>query len=128
MTGPLLQHVRGLAAAIATTGGFAITATLTTPDNATSLAVTGLGTGTWMVFEDMRQQKPVNSKSNSFDIPISQLIAANYPYGNLQGEPDLRKHKVIVTDDGGLQGTFTIVEDHYNATFGLFVVILGKSA
>lgn len=125
MTGALLAHARGLAAAIATSGGFTVTATLTTPDNATMLEVTGLGTGTWMVFEDMRQNKPVNSRSNSFDIPEAQLIAATYPYKNSLGRIDLRKHKVIVTDNAGLQGTFTITEDHYNATLGLIVVILG---
>jgi hypothetical protein len=128
MTGNLLQHARGLAAAIATSGGFTVTATLSTPDNATTLAITGLGTGTWMVFEDQRQNKPVNSRSNSFDIPEAQLIAAAYPYKNANGKIDLRKHKVIVTDNNGLQGTFTITEDHYNATLGLVVVILGYAA
>jgi hypothetical protein len=125
MTGALLQNARGLAAAIATSGGFTVTATLSTPDNATTLQVTGLGTGTWMVFEDQRQNKPVNSRSNSFDIPEAQLIAAGYPYKNANGRIDLRRHNVIVTDNAGLQGTFTITEDHYNATFGLVVVILG---
>ncbi len=123
----LLQQARADAAAfVSDTDGFGITATLTTPDNATSLAVTGLGTGTWMVFENIRQNKPVNSRSNSFDIPEAQLIAAGYPYKNA-GVVDLRDHKVIVTDDGGLQGIFTISEDHYNATFGLIVVILGNA-
>lgn len=124
MTGALLQHARGLAAAIATSGGFVVTAMLSTPDNATSLAVTGLGTGTWMLFEDVRQNKPVNSRSNSFDIPEAQLIAAGYPYKK-NGKVDLRKHNVTVTDDAGMQGVFTITEDHYNATLGLVVVILG---
>lgn len=125
MTGALLQHARGLAAAIATSGGFTVTAMLSTPDNATSLAVTGLGTGTWMVFEDVRQNKPVNSRSNSFDIPEAQLIAAGYPYKNGRGKIDLRNHNVTVTDNGGMQGVFPITEDHYNATLGLVVVILG---
>lgn len=127
MVGNLLQHARGLAGIITTSGGFTVTATLSTPDNASTLQVTGLGTGTWMVFEDQRQNKPVNSRSNSFDIPEAQLIAANYPYKNGVGKVDLRKHKVIVTDDKGMQGTFTITEDHYNATLGLVIVILGLS-
>lgn len=127
MVGTLLQHARGLAAAIATSGGFTVTATLSTPDNATTLEVTGLGTGTWMVFEDMRQNKPVNSRSNSFDIPESQLIAAGYPYKK-NGKVDLRKHNITVTDDAGMQGVFTVSEDHYNATLGLVIVILGIAA
>lgn len=125
MQGPLLQHARGLAAAIATTGGFTVTATLSTPDSATSLEVTGLGTGTWMVFEDLRQNKAVNSRSNSFDIPEAQLIAATYPYKNANGKIDLRKHKITVTDTEGMQGVFVVNEDHYNATLGLVVMILG---
>lgn len=128
MVGELLQHARGLAAAIATTGGFTVAATLSTPDNATSIAVTGLGTGTWMLFEDLRQNKPNNSRSNSFDIPVAQLIAADYPYKNANGKVDLRKHKIMVTDaDGGLQGTFVVNEDRYNATLGLVVMILGAT-
>lgn len=130
MVGGLLQAARADAARFAAdaTNGFAVTATLTTPGNSVTLAVTGLGTGTWMVLEDMRQNKPVDSRSNSFNIPEDQLIAAGYPYKNALGRPDLRNHKVIVGDTGGLQGVFTINENHYNATFGLFITILGMAA
>lgn len=127
MEGALLQHARGMAAAIATSGGFIVTATLSTPDNTTTLAVTGLGTGTWMVFDDLRQGKPVNSTSNSFDIPVTQLIAANYPY-LVNDRVNLLNHKVTVTDESGMAGTFVISEQHPNATFGLIICILGRSA
>lgn len=127
MEGALLQHARGMAAAIATTGGFTVTATLITPDNTITLEVTGLGTGTWMVFDDLRQGKPGNSASNSFDIPVSQLIAANYPYLS-KGRINLLKHKVTVTDNAGMAGTFVIDEQHPNSTLGLIICILGRSA
>lgn len=128
MTGALLQHARGLAGKIAgnATGGFSVTATLSTPDNLTTFAVTGLGTGTWMVFEDLRNNKPVNSSSNSYNIPESQLIAAAYPYKNGRGIISMVGHKVIVTDNAGLAGTFEITEQHPNATLGLIILILGK--
>lgn len=128
MVGGLLQHARGLAASIAgnAINGFSVTATLTTPDNTTTLAVTGLGTGTWMVFEDLRNNKPVNSSSNSFDIPESQLIAGDYPYKNARGLLSLVGHKVTVTDNAGMAGVFEITEQHPNATLGLVVLILGK--
>lgn len=128
MTGALLQHARGLAGQIAgdANNGFSITATLSTPDNTTTIAVTGLGTGTWMVFEDLRNNKPVNSSSNSYDIPESQLIAGNYPYKNSRGLISLIGHKVSVTDNAGLAGTYEVTEQHPNATTGLVILILGK--
>lgn len=128
MTGALLQHARTLIGKIAgdAKGGFSVTATLSTPDNVTTLEVTGLGTGTWMVFEDLRNNKPVNSFSNSFDIPESQLIAGGYPYKNARGLISLKDHKVTVTDDAGMAGTFEISEQHPNATTGLIILILGK--
>lgn len=128
MVGSLLQHARGLAGKIAgdATSGFSVTATLSTPDNSTALAVTGLGTGTWMVFEDMRNNKPINSSSNSFDIPEQQLIEASYPYKNGRGLISLVDHKITVTDSGALVGEYKITEQHPNATLGLIVLILGK--
>lgn len=125
-TGALLQHARGLAAQIVTSGGFTITAMLSKPDGTNPIAVTGLGTGTWMVFEELRQGKPVNSTSDSFNIPVSQLIAAGYPY-LINGRVNLLKHKITVTDTGGMAGTFEITEQHPNATLGLVICILGKS-
>lgn len=127
MSGALLNHARKMASAIATSGGFTVTATLSTPDNVTTLPVTGLGTGTWMVFDDLRQGKPVNSTSNSFNIPESQLKAAGYPYLS-NGRINLLKHKLTVTDDAGMAGTFVIDEQHPNATLGLIICILGKSS
>lgn len=128
MTGALLQHARGLVGQIVgdANSGFAVTASLSTPDNMTSLAVTGLGTGTWMVFEDLRNNKPVNSSSNSYDIPEGQLIAGNYPYKNARGIISLNGHTVTVTDNAGLAGTYEITEQHPNATTGLIILILGK--
>ena len=126
MVGATLQHARGLAAKIATSGGFTVTATLSTPDNLTTLPVTGLGTGTWMVFEDLRNGKPVNSASNSFNIPEAQLIAANYPYKNSRQKISMVGHKVIVTDNAGMAGTFEITEQHPNATLGMIICILGN--
>lgn len=127
MTGNLLQAARADAAKIATSGGFTVSAIITTPDNVTSLAVTGLGTGTWMAFDDLRQGKVVNSTSDSFNIPVTQLIAGNYPY-LVNGRINLLKHKIIVSDGAGMAGTFIIAEQHPNTTLGLVVCTLGRSA
>ncbi len=124
--GSLLKTARADAAKIASAGGFQVSAILSTPDNATSLPVTGLGTGTWMVFDDLRQGKPVNSRSNSFDIPISQLITGNYP-GVVNGRCNLIGHKITISDDAGMAGSFVITEQHPNTTLGLAVCLLGKS-
>lgn len=128
MVGGLLQSARADAARFAADAinGFAVSATISNPDNSVSLAVTGLGTGTWMVFEDLRNNKPVNSSSNSYDIPEGQLIAGNYPYKNSRGIVSLKGHKVTVTDDKGLAGTYEVTEQHPNATTGLIILILGK--
>lgn len=128
MVGGLLQAARADAARFAADAisGFSVSATLSNPDNSVSLAVTGLGTGTWMVFEDLRNNKPVNSSSNSYDIPEGQLIAGNYPYKNGRGLISLVGHKVTVTDNAGLAGTYEITEQHPNATVGLVILILGK--
>lgn len=128
MVGGLLQHARGLVGQIAgdAASGFAFTAILSTPDNATTLVVTGLGTGTWMVFEDLRNNKPVNSSSNSYNISEAQLITAGYPYKNARGLISMVGHKVTVSDSSGLAGTFKITEQHPNATTGLIILILGK--
>lgn len=126
MIGNLLKTARADAAKIASAGGFQVSAVISTPDGITALPVTGLATGTWMVFDDERQGKPVNSRSDSFDIPVSQLIVAGYPYLT-NGRINLLKHKVIVTDDDGMAGTFVITEQHPNATLGLIICILGKS-
>lgn len=128
MIGNLFQAARLDAARFASDpGGFGVTAILTTPDGLTSLPVTGLGTGTWMVFEDIKTGKPTNSTSNSFDIPIDQLIAGNYPYQQ-NGRPYIVGHTVIVSDGAGMAGTYKITEQHPNATLGLLVCILGRSA
>lgn len=126
MTGGLLQHARKMAAEIATTGGFTVSAVLKTPNESTSLNVTGLATGTWMSFDDLNSGKIVNSTSNSFNIPVSQLDAAEYPY-LVNGRPNLLKHKIIVSDGAGMSGTFTITEQHPNATLGMMVCILGRN-
>lgn len=126
MIGNLLETARADAAKIASAGGFQVSAVLSTPDNSISLPVTGLATGTWMVFDDLRQGKPVNSRSNSFDIPITQLIAGNYP-GVVNGRCNLVGHKITVTDGGGMAGNFVITEQHPNTTLGLAVCLLGKA-
>lgn len=125
--GNLLQTARADAAKIATSGGFTVSAIISTPDGLTTLAVTGLATGTWMSFDDLRQGKPVNSRSNSFDIPIDQLIIANYP-GVVNGRANLIGHKIIVSDGAGMAGIFRITEQHPNTTLGLVVCLLGASS
>lgn len=127
MFGSLLQAAKQDAARFASdTGGFAVTATLSKPDSTNPLVVTGLGTGTWMVFEDLRNGKPVNSISNSFNIPEVQLIAAAYPYKNTGGAISLVKHKITITDPNGVVGNYEVTEQHPNATLGLIVLILGR--
>lgn len=129
MIGSLLQAARTDAALIASSGGFSVTATLSTPDGSISIPVMGLGTGTWMVFDDLRSGKAVNSTSNSFDIPVSQLIAGTYPYQQSNGMVNIVGHKVTVIDPtGNMAGSFIVTEQHPNATFGLIVCILGKSS
>ncbi len=124
MIGNLLETARADAAKIVSSGGFQVSATLSTPDNATSLAVNGTATGTWMSFDDTQQGKPVNSRSNSFTIPVAQLIAANYPYLTAR-RINLLKHKITVADGGGMAGNFVITEQHPNTTLGLIVCLLG---
>jgi len=129
MIGAVLAQARKDAASFSASAGFQVQATLTTPDGLTSITVNGLGTGTWMTFDDMRSGKPVSSTSNSFNIPLAQLIAGNYPYLNTRGGINLNNHKVTITDsDGNLGGTFVINEQHPNSTFGLIVCILGRAA
>ena len=125
MIGTLLQLARQDYKKIVTAGGFQVTAVLSSPDNSVSLSVTGLGTGTWMAFENLNTGKTVNSTSNSFDIPVDTLIAANYPY-LLGGRPNLLKHNITVTDGAGMAGVFEIIEQHPNATLGAIVCILGR--
>lgn len=129
--GNLLQAARTDFARFASdvTGGFAITATISTPTTimpAVSLEVSGLGTGTWMVFDQMTSGKPVDSRSDSFNIPEVQLINAGYPYKNQSGDVYVKGHKITITDGESLSGTFVIASQHYNATLGLVIVILGK--
>jgi hypothetical protein len=129
MNGSLFQAARNDAATIASSGGFSVTATLTTPDNSVSLPVTGLGTGTWIAFDDLRSGKVVNSTSNSFNISVNQLIAGSYPYKQINGMVNLVGHKIVVIDEtGSMGGTFTITEQHPNATFGLIICILGRQS
>ncbi len=125
MIGNLLETARADAAKIVSSGGFQVSATLSKPDGSNPLAVTGLATGTWMVFDDNQQGKAVNSRSNSYTIPVAQLIAANYPYVTT-GRINLLQHKITVVDGGGMAGNFVITEQHPNTTLGLIVCLLGK--
>lgn len=126
MIGNLLQQARQDAAKIATAGGFTVSAVLSLPDGSQPLAVTGLATGTWMVFDQTQQGKPVNSRSNSFTIPVSQLDAANFPYKD-GTRINLLKCKIFVQDGAGMAGTFTVNEQHPNTTLGLIVCLLAAS-
>lgn len=124
MEGNLLMAARADAAKIASAGGFQVSAVLSTPDNSVQLPVVGLGSGTWMVFENLQSGKIQNGTSNSFTIPADQLIIAGYPY--LKGNRcDLKGHYVTVTDTQGMAGTFVINEQHPNTTLGLIPCILG---
>jgi hypothetical protein len=125
MIGNLLETARQDAKKIVTAGGFTVTAVLSTPDNSTQISVSGLGTGTWMVFDSTPQGKPINSTSNSFNISVDQLIAANYPYLK-NGRINIQHHKIIVGDAAGMGGEFEITEQHPNATLGMIVCILGR--
>jgi hypothetical protein len=125
MTGNLYQLARQDAAKIVTAGGFQVTAVISTPDNSVSLTVTGLGTGTWVTFDDLNSGKIVNSSSNSITIPETQLIAAAYPYTK-NGRPNLIGHKVVLANSTGTDGTYKISEQHPNATLGLMVCIISR--
>lgn len=130
-TGSLLQAARADYAKIASAGGFEVSAILTTKSSiipAVSISVTGLGTGTWMVFDNMTSGKPTNATSDSFNIPEDQLIAAGYPYTKADGTISIKGHTIQVTENGSLGGLFVINEQHYNATLGMVIVILGKKS
>lgn len=105
-----------------------MTAVLSNPSGSITLPVTGLGTGTWMSFDDMASGKAVNSSSNSFNIPLQTLIDNGYPYlkGNIV---DINNHKLTVIDTAGkMGGTFVVNESHPNTTLGLVICILGRKA
>lgn len=125
MVGNILQAARADAAKFVSAGGFQVSAVLSTPDGLTQLPVTGLGTGTWMVFDNLQSGKPVESSSNSFSISIGQLIAGSYPYLK-NDRVYVKGHQVIVSDGAGMAGTFVITEQHPNATLGLIVCIISR--
>lgn len=126
--GNILKQAKIDAAKIAASGGFEVDVILTSPDAANSVTVTGIGTGTWMTFDDTEQGRSFNSSSNSIDIPEQLLIDAAYPYKNSKGYVDLEKHTVHLNDEASMTGKFVINEVHPNATLGLIVCILGKKS
>lgn len=126
--GALLQQAKKDAALFASAGGFQVDVILQPKDRSVSLPVTGLGTGTWMVFDDTRDGKSINSSSNHFDVPEQLLIDGAYPYKNSRGLISLVGHFVTLNDGAGMSGTFVINEQHPNATLGLVICMLGRLA
>lgn len=125
--GALLQQVKKDAALFASAGGFQVDVIIQPKDRSTSLAVTGLATGTWMIFDDTRDGKATNSTSNHFDVPEQQLIDGGYPYKNSRGLISLVGHHITLNDGAGMSGTFVVNEQHPNATTGLIILMLGRA-
>jgi len=67
---------------------------------------------------------PVNSKIASVAISEQFLTDQNYPT-RINGEVNLRKHKVKAKDSTGVEYTYVIREFFPDETIGLIVCILG---
>jgi len=123
-TGKILAMARRDAQKFATSGGFQEDITLSTPDAAKIVQVTGFHTGVWMDYDN--DGNKVNSDKFHIDIPEQALIDLDYPVRNAAGKVALKNHLVTVKDNTGTDREFVINESHPNGTLGLLICTLGR--
>ena len=106
--------------------GFGKTITLTTPDGATVLDITGLSTKHHIGYDT--EGNSVNVKNAHVSFSESLLTAASYPVRNINGEVQLRGHKITTKDSTGIDKHYIITENFPDETVGFIVCILGDYA
>lgn len=122
MSGNILQAARRDAQKYVTKGGFEEDITLSTPDGATILNITGLATKHHINFDTEGNQ--VNSKNVHICIVESELQAAGYPVRDANTEVNLLRHRVSMPDSTGNTKDYIVRENLPDEALGLIVCIL----
>lgn len=123
MAGSLLNTARKDSKKYITSSGWEEDIRLETPDGLTSLETTGWATKHWINFDT--DGNAANSKNAHICLDEDKLIAASYPVRNAHQEVMLRKHRVFVKDNTGIEKSYVINEHFPSETFGLIACILG---
>lgn len=98
--------------------------TFTSPDGASTVAVTGLYTKHHIGI-DPESNKQVNVKNSHCSVSEKFFTDAGYPCRNAANEVSMKRHKVQTTDVNGLAQTYLVQEAFADETTGLIVFILG---
>lgn len=103
---------------------WAVSMTFTTTDNLSSITINGLHTKHHLGVTE--EQRRVNTKNASVTISERFLTDAGYPV-RINGEVQMRDHKVLVKDSTGATCLYIIREWFPDETVGLIVFILGDA-
>lgn len=123
MSGNLLQLAKRDAKHFIKNGGFQETISLTTPDKAKTISLTGFATKHWINIDT--DGNPVNSKNAHVTIDESQLVELGYPVRNAKEEINLINHIVKYVDSSGVEKSYKVRENFPDEVLGLIVLILG---
>ena len=106
--------------------GFGQSITITTPDGVISASINGLSTKHHIGMDSDGALMNVKNAHISFSEQL--LTNVSYPVRNINGEVQLRGHKITTKDSTGVEKNYIINENFPDETVGFIVCILGDYA